>query len=159
MNKTFATFGRSLKKDRYLESIFAQFLTLPTYRRFPADDEFKRDIQTRDLYNFRTRSYWIRRLENQGRKERVSIDEYSIEHVMPQSDGDPTKVPEMWRTELGDEWERVWATYLHTLGNLTLTGYNSELSARPFLEKRNMVGGFAESPLRLNKSLALLGLE
>jgi uncharacterized protein with ParB-like and HNH nuclease domain/predicted transport protein len=156
MNKTFATAGRSLKKDRYLESIFAQFLSLPTYRRFPSDDEFKRAIQTRDLYNFRTRSYWIRRLENHGRKERVSIDEYSIEHIMPQSDGDPTKLPAVWRAELGDEWERIWGSHLHTLGNLTLTGYNSELSARSFLEKRDMEGGFKDSPLRINKSLASL---
>ena len=59
MNKTFATFTRALKKDRYLESIKAHFLLLPSYRRFPADDEFQRDLQVRDLYNFRSRSYWL----------------------------------------------------------------------------------------------------
>jgi len=47
-------------------------------------------------------------------------------------------------------------SYLHTLGNLTLTRYNSELSDRPFKEKRDMEGGFADSPLRLNKELAKL---
>ena len=47
-------------------------------------------------------------------------------------------------------------TYLHTLGNLTLTRYNSELSDKPFKEKRNMDGGFADSPLRLNKGLGQL---
>ena len=61
MNKTFATFGKALKKDRYLESIQAHFLTLPSYRRFPGDDEFRRDLHTRDLYNFRSRTYWLRR--------------------------------------------------------------------------------------------------
>jgi uncharacterized protein with ParB-like and HNH nuclease domain len=85
MNKTFATFGKALKKDRYLESIQAHFLGLPSYRRYPGDDEFRRDIQTRDLYNFRNRSYWLRRLENYGRKERVAVDEYTIEHIMPQN--------------------------------------------------------------------------
>jgi len=54
LNKTFATFARSLKKDRYLESIAAHFLLLPSYRRFPPDDEFRREIQTKDLYNFRS---------------------------------------------------------------------------------------------------------
>ena len=44
----------------------------------------------------------------------------------------------------------------HTLGNLTLTGYNSEYSDRPFKEKRDMKGGFHESPLRLNAGLRLL---
>ena len=83
MNKTFATFGKALKKDRYLESLQAHFLSLPSYRRFPNDAEFRRDLQTRDLYNFRSRSYWLRRLENHGRKERVAVAEYTIEHILP----------------------------------------------------------------------------
>ena len=152
MNKTFATFSRALKKDRFLESIQATFLLLPSYRRFPADDEFRRDLQLKDLYNFRSRSYWLRRLENHDRKERVSVDEYTIEHIMPQNE----KLPAQWQAELGPEWKRVWQTYLHTLGNLTLTGYNSEYSDRPFAEKRDMKGGFAESPLRLNQGLGKL---
>lgn len=85
MNKTFATFGKALKKDRYIESIKAHFITLPSYRRFPRDEEFRRDLPTRDLYNFRSRSYWLRRLENHGRKERVVVDEYTIEHILPQN--------------------------------------------------------------------------
>jgi len=149
MNKTFATFSRALKKDRYLESIQAHFLLLPSYRRFPDDEEFKRDFQTRDLYNFRNRTYWLRRLENYGRKERVSVDEFTIEHILPQNE----TLSAEWRAALGSEWERVQKTYLHTLGNLTLTGYNSEYSDRPFLEKRNMEGGFGESPLHLNRGL------
>src|SRR5690606_26549546 len=70
LNKTFAGLSRTLKKDRYLESVKAAFLLLPSYRRFPRDDEFQRDAKQRDLYNFRSRSYWLRRLENHGRKER-----------------------------------------------------------------------------------------
>jgi hypothetical protein len=58
-----STFARGLKKDRYLESIQASFLLLPSYRRFPSDDEFQRDLQVKNLYNFRSRSYWLRRLE------------------------------------------------------------------------------------------------
>jgi predicted transport protein len=45
---------------------------------------------------------------------------------------------------------------LHTLGNLTLTGYNSEYSDRPFDEKRDMEGGFKHSPLKLNQGLGAL---
>jgi uncharacterized protein with ParB-like and HNH nuclease domain/predicted transport protein len=155
MNKTFATFARSLKKDRYLESIFATFLLLPSYRRFPLDDEFKRDLQTKDLYNFGYRSYWLRRLENHGRKERVPIDEYTtIEHIMPQNEN----LSVQWKDELGPDWQRIQKTYLHTLGNLTLTGYNAEYSDRPFVQKRDMSpGGFRESPLRLNQGLGSLG--
>lgn len=152
MNKTFATFARGLKKDRYVESVQATFLLLPSYRRFPADDEFARDIQLRDLYNFRSRSYWLRRLENHDRKERAPVDEYTIEHIVPQTDN----LSPHWRAELGPEWERIQKTYLHTVGNLTLTGYNSEYGDRPFAEKRDMKGGFKESPLRMNQGLGSL---
>ena len=152
LNKTFATFGRALQKDRYLESVQAHLLTLPSYRRFPGDEEFKREFVVRDLYNFPRRSYWLRRLENDGRKERVPVDEYTIEHILPQNENLSAK----WRDELGPEWQRVQETWLHTLGNLTLTGYNAEYSDRPFSEKRDMKGGFRESPLKLNEGLSSL---
>lgn len=149
MNKTFATFTKALDKNRYLESLQAHFLTLPSYRRFPSDDEFRRDLQTRDLYHFRSRSYWLRRLENHGRKERVVVDEYTIEHVLPQNEN----LSAVWKTMLGPEWKRIQQTWLHTLGNLTLTGYNSEYSDRTFSEKRDMPNGFKESPVKLNAGL------
>jgi uncharacterized protein with ParB-like and HNH nuclease domain/predicted transport protein len=152
MNKTFATFTKALKKDSYLESIAAHFIGLPSYRRFPSDKEFRRYLHTRDLYNFRSRSYWLRRLENYGRKERVEVGGYTIEHILPQNEN----LSNAWKAALGPEWERVRQTWLHTLGNLTLTGYNSEYSDRPFPEKRDMVGGFKESPLKLNADLGQL---
>ena len=114
------------------------------------DEEFKREFVVRDLYNFPRRSYWLRRLENDGRKERVPVDEYTIEHILPQNENLSAK----WRDELGPDWHRVQETWLHTLGNLTLTGYNAEYSDRPFPDKRDMKGGFRESPLKLNEGLS-----
>lgn len=152
LNKTFATFGRSVRKDRYLESIRAHLLNLRSYRRFPKDEEFRQEISARDLYNFQRRSYFLRRLENHGRKERVPVDEYTIEHILPQNE----KLSGAWQEALGAEWQRVQEKWLHTLGNLTLTGYNAEYSDRPFAEKRDMPGGFKESPLNLNKGLGSL---
>lgn len=149
LNKTFATFGRDLIKVRYLESIQAHFITLSSYRRFPDDDEFKREMKVRDLYNFNRRSYWLRRMENFGRKERVQVAEYTIEHILPQNEN----LSDKWRKELGPEWKRIQDTWLHTLGNLTLTGYNSEYSDRPFAEKCDMEGGFKDSPIKLNEGL------
>ena len=149
LNKTFANFTKALKKDRYIESIQAYLLLLPSYRRFPNDEEFKRELQTKDIYKFRSRSYWIRRLENHNRKERVSVDEYTIEHILPQNEN----LSSVWKKALGTEWQRIQQTYLHTIGNLTLTGYNSEYSDKIFAEKRDMPGGFKESPLKLNQGL------
>lgn len=152
MNKTFANFMRDINKHRYMENVLAKFLLLKSYRRFPDDEEFKRELKTKDLYNFRSKSYWLRRIENFDRKERVEVAEYSIEHIMPQNEN----LSASWKSDLGAEWERIQNTYLHTLGNLTLTGYNSEYSDRPFLEKRDMKGGFAVSPLKLNKDIGIL---
>jgi uncharacterized protein with ParB-like and HNH nuclease domain/predicted transport protein len=152
LNKTFATFTKSLKKDRYLESIQAHMLSMPSYRGFPTDEEFRRQLETRDLYKFPRKAYWLRRLENHGRKERVAVDEYTIEHIMPQNE----KLSAAWRNALGIDWKRVQETWLHTLGNLTLTRYNSEYSDRSFPDKRDMEGGFKESPLKLNQGLGSL---
>ena len=152
LNKTFSSLGRALEKNRYLASLRACFLEMPSYRRFPSDDEFKRALGKRDLYNFSRRSYWLRRMENHDRKERVLIQEYTIEHILPQN----KDLSEPWRKALGPEWDRIQEMLVHTLGNLTLTGYNSEYSDRPFCEKRDMEGGFRESPIRLNRSLSTL---
>lgn len=156
MNKTFAGLSRSLKKDRYLESVQAALLMLPSYRRFPDDEEFVRELKTRDIYNFRSRSYWLRRLENHGRRERVMVEDYTIEHILPQNPA----LSAQWQADLGEDWKRVQNTWLHTLGNLTLTGYNSEYSDRSFACKRDEVKdkaghsiGFAFSPLKLNLGL------
>jgi uncharacterized protein with ParB-like and HNH nuclease domain/predicted transport protein len=152
LNKTFATFTKVLKKDRYLESIQAHLLLLPSYRRFPDNEEFKRALKVRDLYHLRSRSYCFRRLENYDRKESVKVAEYTIEHILPQNEN----LSDTWKESLGSEWERIRDTSLHTLGNLTLTGYNSEYSDKHFRQKRDMPGGFKESPLRLNQGLGQL---
>lgn len=78
LNKTFATFGKSIIKEKYLESVKAHFIKMTSYRRFPNDEEFKKELECRDLYNFRSRSYrsrsyLLRRLENHDRKERVNV--------------------------------------------------------------------------------------
>lgn len=152
LNKTFASFSSAVRKDRYLDSVRHHFLSFKSYRRFPTDTEFTADLKTNDLYNFHRRSYFLRMLENHGRKERVTIEDYTIEHIMPQNDN----LSAEWRSALGDDWQEVQAKYLHTLGNLTLTGYNSEYSDHPFIKKRDMEGGFRDSPLRLNKGLGQL---
>lgn len=152
LNKTFATFGKSIIKEKYLESVKAHFIKMTSYRRFPNDEEFKKELECRDLYNFRSRSYLLRRLENHDRKERVNVSEYTIEHILPQN----TNLNHDWREALGPDWEKIQQKYVHTLGNLTLTGYNSEYSDKFFTDKRDMKGGFRESPLKLNRGLANL---
>ena len=92
----------------------------------------------------------LRRLKiSQKGKELEVNQQYTIEHIMPQN----ANLTDEWKKELGPEWERVHETWLHTIGNLTLTGYNSEYSDKPFSTKRDMGNGFRDSPIKFNQSL------
>jgi uncharacterized protein with ParB-like and HNH nuclease domain/predicted transport protein len=150
LNKIFSTFVKEIDKDHYLESVQAAFLQKSSGARFPRDEEFRAAFIVKDIYNFRSRHYLLSKLENYKRKEWVNIDEYTIEHIMPQNE----RLSVDWQQELGSDWQEVQEKYLHTIGNLTLTGYNSELSDRSFQEKRDHEWGFAHSPLQLNRDLA-----
>jgi uncharacterized protein with ParB-like and HNH nuclease domain/predicted transport protein len=153
LNKTFATLSKEIDKKNYLESFTAVMALKDSYRRFPDNDEFMRLLIEKDMYNsYRIRNYWLGKMENFEHKEPIDVDEYTIEHIMPQD----INVYEEWKAELGSNWAGVHKRYLHTIGNLTLTGYNSEYGAKPFKEKRDMKGGFRDSHLRLNKEVAEL---
>lgn len=149
LNKTFGNLYKLVHKDNYLESVEAAFQLMDSYQRFPTDTEFENEIIAKDIYSLRSRNYLLSKLENYGRREPVVVDEYTIEHILPQN----PNLSNEWRTMLGENWKEVQEKYLHTLGNLTLTGYNSELSDRPFTEKKTMTGGFNDSPIRLNDYL------
>lgn len=151
MNKTFATLKNYIRPDDYMNSVKAFFVMQDTYKEFPDNDKFEGAFESRDIYNMRARNYILSRLENFENKAPIIIENYTIEHIMPQN----KNLSFEWQVDLGDEWQEVQKKYLHTIGNLTLTAYNSEMSDRPFLEKMDMPGGFKESALRLNKYVVL----
>jgi uncharacterized protein with ParB-like and HNH nuclease domain/predicted transport protein len=149
LNKTFATLYKGIQHASYLESVKAAFQLMDSYKRFPNDAEFIRELVVKEVYNFRNRNYLLSKLENFNRKELVNVDDYTIEHIIPQN----PELSKEWQSMLGENWKEVQEKYLHTLGNLTLTGYNSELSDKPFSQKKAMTGGFNDSPIRLNEFL------
>ncbi|WP_100975048.1 DUF262 and DUF1524 domain-containing protein [Helicobacter pylori] len=152
LNKVFASFTKKINKDQYRESIKAHFLSLEkTTGKFPKDSEFRDSLITIDFYSFKKKEYFFERLENFNTKEPVNIKECTIEHIMPQT------LTEEWERDLGGNFQAIHEKYLHTIGNLTLTGYNQEYSNKSFQEKRDMEKGFKQSPLKLNQSLK--GLE
>ncbi|GAA7190858.1 DUF262 and DUF1524 domain-containing protein [Helicobacter pylori] len=148
LNKVFPSFTRYIQKDEYFKSLEAHFGYLTNNQRFPNNDEFKDCFITIDFYKFKKREYFFERLENFDRKERVYTHEYTTEHIMPQ-----TLTTEEWERDLGENFQEIHDKYLHTIGNLTLTGYNTEYSNKSFQEKRGMEKGFKNSPLRLNQDL------
>lgn len=151
MNYTFASLYEEVDPEDYVTSISNALMRLRSYKRFPDDNEFRERFEKRDLYNMARKHYSLRKLENSYRlKEHIVVSNYTIEHVMPQN----PDVSEEWKQELGEEWERIHRDYLHTLGNLTLTEYNSEYSDKSFQEKKNLPGkGINTSPLHINRSL------
>jgi uncharacterized protein with ParB-like and HNH nuclease domain/predicted transport protein len=152
LNKTFLTLAQGLDPANFVESLGVTFRAMDSYRRFPTDEEFEREFVIKDVYNLRTRNYLLRKLENYEHKDRVVIEGYTIEHIMPQNQN----LSAAWRQELGPDWQTIQSRYLHTIGNLTLTKYNPEMSDRPFLEKRDMPGGLRKTPLDLNDCLGEL---
>ncbi len=147
LNKVFPSFTKHIQKDEYFKSLKVHFGYLTNNQRFPNNDEFKDLFITIDFYSFQKRKYFFERLENFDRKERVYTHEYTIEHIMPQT------LTEEWEKDLGENFQEIHDKYLHTIGNLTLTCYNPEYSNKSFQEKRDMEGGFKDSPLRLNQGL------
>ena len=149
LNKTFASLHKSIELENYLESLKITFIKMDNYRRFPNNDEFSKALKERNLYKYKNCNFYLNKLENYKRKEKVNIAEYTIEHILPQNDN----LSSEWQKMLGEKWKEIQVNYLHTLGNLTLTGYNSNLSDKLFFEKKTMKGGFNDSPLRLNSSV------
>ncbi|GAA7594770.1 DUF262 and DUF1524 domain-containing protein [Helicobacter pylori] len=149
LNKIFASFTKKINKDQYLESIKVHFLSLETTKgKFPKDSEFKNLFIMIDFYNLKEKKYFFERLENFDTKEPVNTQECTTEHIMPQ------ELTKEWKRDLGENFQAIHDKYLHTIGNLTLTGYNQKYSNNSsFQEKRDMEKGFKQSPLKLNQSL------
>jgi uncharacterized protein with ParB-like and HNH nuclease domain/predicted transport protein len=147
LNKTFATMKNAIKNEDYLNSVKAFFILLNSYKEFPDNERFIDVFRSRDIYNMNRCRYILERLENWDNKLVVSLQNLTIEHIIPQS----YSLSADWETALGNNWSEVQKKYLHTIGNLTLTAYNSEMGDSSFAYKLAMEGGFRESALRLNK--------
>jgi len=160
LNKIFMVLGKEIKKydnykDNYLEIFKYIIIKKRLSQRFPDDEEFASKLILKDIYNLKSKNrlFLLEQLENFNNKERVDIENLlslntlNIEHIMPQ------KLTKEWRRILGENYEVIHEKYLHTIGNITLTGYNSKMSNKSFLEKRDMENGFKDSRLYLNQDL------
>lgn len=163
LNKIFMSLGREIKKftdykSKYDEILGYILIGKKSSQRFPDDNEFRIAFLTKDIYNLKGKNklYLLERLENFENKEKVNIEELvstnelNIEHIMPQT------LTNKWKEELGTKYEEIHSKYLHTIGNITLTGYNSKLSNKSFSEKRDMDKGFKDSRLYLNKYISTI---
>lgn len=143
----FATLAFSIGSTDVLSKLKVALARLRDSYRFPTDQEFNRALKENDLYGLRVCRHLLEGLENHGSKEITDTTTYSIEHILPQNE----RLRVEWRKMLGPDWKDIQKVWVHRLGNLTLTGYNSKYSDRPFEEKKAIDGGFVDSAVRLNK--------
>ena len=143
----FANIAYRLGKQNPLEDLKVGLARQRDAYRLPTDQDFLRELVSRDIYGLRVCGYLLDRLENHGSREPTNTSNYSIEHILPQNE----RLSAPWQSMLGKDWKKIQTTWLHRLGNLTLTGYNSTYSDRPFEEKKTIPGGFNDSSVRLNK--------
>lgn len=177
LQKTFATLHNDILKIYKLHYKRGEELTLPYSQilkyillrkqgtsAFPKDNDVKTYFPTRQIYRISNnyKLFLFERLENENSpeandtiSEKIKEGKITIEHIMPQ-----TLTPQ-WKEALGDDWQQIYDTYLHTFANLTLTGYNSSYSNHSFQEKKdgyidnkgNKINGFKDSAFCLSNYL------
>lgn len=163
LNKIFVNMGAEIQKyidtnrASYIDALKFSLLSKTGKSRFPGNSDFAEKFVAYELYNAKpnTKKYLLERLENFNNRERVAVDdlidtgELTIEHVMPQT------LTDEWKDSLGENWELVHSKYKDTVGNLTLTAYNSDYSNLSFTKKKTLAvndvkKGFLFSKLSLN---------
>ncbi len=140
INKNLSKFMKSMYDrvihgayDNYYES-FVKFLNdLRTNNRMPTDKEFKNALLYKPLYKKPICKFILSELEN-STKERIELSNLTIEHIMPQKEN-----VAIWKKDLGEDYSSIYEVFLHTLGNLTITGFNSELGTKSFAEKQKII--------------------
>ena len=141
----------------YVNDFIKGIHSLTWAQRMPKDDELTAILHTVPIYGRWIDRYLLDCLEEHENKDYVHNERFTIEHIMPQTIHNPARNPrEDWASDLGPDWEKVHAAYMHTLGNLTLSGYNSEYQNYRFTEKRDMENGYKDTPIRISSSLKSL---
>ena len=142
-------FARSENKQHYYDSIVSFFQQLTSKDALPDDNSFILALKQNNLYRKNALcKYLLVSIENEGKEQLVTTN-LTIEHVLPQTKNLSTA----WQQMLGENWQADRDRYLHTLGNLTLTGYNSELGDKPFAEKKELLSEVHTKVVKLYETI------
>ena len=162
LNKIFLNLNREILRydntaDNYVQKFIYALLSKKESGRFPDDEEFTTALGSKQVYQMRGKykAYLFERFENFGTIETKDVythldnNVYTIEHIMPQH------LTPAWTEALGANAVEIHTTWLHRLANLTLTGYNPNLSNKTFAEKRDSEeGGYKASGLKMNQKIS-----
>ena len=143
LNKVFASIVVLLKS----KDIYKQIEKGLMNKSFPGDEEFRAEFIKCNFYKKGTEfcKYTLKLLETFENKEQTDMENITIEHIMPQT------LNSEWRIELGSKFEQIHSEYINTIGNLTLTGYNPELSNKNFELKKRY---YEESNIKMSREIA-----
>ncbi len=146
LNKIFPAIYPTIK-TKYSDNIIEGFKNILQSKGYPKDNEFALRFRETKFYGGGDRVIKTKLIletieKSYNHKEEVPFDNLTVEHVMPQT------LSEWWQENLGEDWDETHELYLHTIGNLTLTAYNTELSNDDFDTKKETLN---ESHLELNK--------
>ena len=143
LNKVFASIVILLKSKDIYKQIEKSLMS----KSFPGDEEFRAEFIKCNFYKKGTEfcKYTLRSLEIFENKEQTDMENITIEHIMPQT------LNSEWRIELGSKFEQIHSEYINTIGNLTLTGYNPELSNKNFELKKRY---YEESNIKMSREIA-----
>lgn len=135
--------------NKYIEEIKAYFLLLKKDdSKIPNDIEVSKALlDSKDFYKGPYCKLILLSLERNNSKEYIDANSLSIEHILPQN----PLIPQVWKDELGPDHKDIKERKCHNIGNLTLTGYNSEYSDKSFNDKKTMNNGLNDSPIKLNR--------
>lgn len=140
INKNLSQFMKSMydrviggNYENYYKRIVIFLNDLKANNRMPTDREFEEALIHKPLYKKPICKFVLSVIEN-STKEHIDISNLTIEHILPQKEN-----AAVWKKEVGEDYGRVYEIYLHTLGNLTITGHNSELGTRSFNDKKNII--------------------
>ena len=145
MYPTLKTKINTQNDTEYLYALYGVFANMPYGQRYPENSEIRSELLYKPFFKLSRgllKNMVLEKLCNYNSNEKIVIDgNITIEHIMPQT------LTEKWKKELGDKWQDIHDTYVHTIGNLTLTGYNSKHSNKSFFEKKGLIREYSNIPL------------
>ena len=147
LNKVFASMPKDIEKYTNMnlrERVICVLASKKGKAVFPNDKILREKVLLRNSYKFPHIKFVLEQIERKTGKEIVSFDSLTIEHIMPQT------LTSKWKIDLGKKSQEIYEKYINCIGNLTLTGYNPELSNSSYEEKKNI---YKQSNVNITKAI------
>lgn len=152
LNKVFASMTKSVadlinKRKTHVEAVTDYLMSKSGNAIFPRDEQFRKSFIETDIYNRGNKLalFTLYNIEKYQHREIVELDQLTVEHIMPQ-----TLTPK-WKIDLGRDGDEIHKLYKDTIGNLTITKYNSEISNKSFEDKKDI---YINSNIKLTRDIS-----